>query len=499
MSAVRRLAGAAAGRAARALLREVGVESVESELEQGGYVASGMLTTGTKPFNVFARLVSGAMAQPEMAAANALLDGPAAERFLLACNRKENDEHWHSSAPEWLGKAAMSQRHRFLLLRDLDWSWFNALVFGMRDGAQLAEAVATLEAMREAALSYTRADGGWSTSVGLYLHCYPLNSVQALHLHIVDLAAVGPRYKHLSHKNLSLDAVLTVLREGSISRDLRRRSGRSRCCSDAPPAPSTSSLHARRSSPASSPPVAAPAERARPLLVPPAAQLRSVLRAVWRFLAAADGQTQHSSPPRSGYVCELAPAPAAQVLSYALRAADARAAARAADRTAGADDGVALAAELSRFSLLWRAAQLSDAAAAAAAAAAPSSTCTTQPTAPTPPTAPPLAATRCEPASVDSDGACARYLTVPTPPPILRAPTASPPARRRRRQSAESRRSRACHATRPRRSPAPAATVRAASQRWLCHASAQPQTLLTPLLALLLAPAAAPPPPGVRS
>ena len=57
--------------------------------------------------------------------------------------------------------------------------------------------------MREATLSYTRADGGWSTSVGLYLHCYPLNSVQALHLHIVDLAAVGPSYKHLSHKNLS--------------------------------------------------------------------------------------------------------------------------------------------------------------------------------------------------------------------------------------------------------------------------------------------------------
>ena len=28
----------------------------------------------------------------------------------------------------------------------------------------------------------------------------------------------------------------------------------------------------------------------------------------------------------------------------------------------------------------------------------------------------------------------------------------------------------------------PAATVRAASQRWLCHASAQPQTLLTPLM-----------------
>ena len=366
------LSSAADFRAARALLREVGVESVESELEQGGYVASGMLTTGTKPFNVFARLVSGAMAQPEMAAANALLDGPAAERFLLACNRKENDEHWHSSAPEWLGKAAMSQRHRFLLLRDLDWSWFNALVFGMRDGAQLAEAVATLEAMREAALSYTRADGGWSTSVGLYLHCYPLNSVQALHLHIVDLAAVGPSYKHLSHKNLSLDAVLTVLRE---ELDLARSPASvweeplllgcaarsfdvvSACAQVVAGLVATGRRAGREGG---------------PLLEPPAARLRSVLRAVWRFLAAADGRTQHSAAALWLRLQELAPAPAAQVLSYASRAADARAAAeRAADRTAGADDGVALAAELSRFSLLWRAAQLSDAAAAAAAAAAP--------------------------------------------------------------------------------------------------------------------------------
>ena len=151
------------------------------------------------------------MTQPEMAAANALLDGPAAARFLLACNRKENDEHW-ADGREWVGKASMSARHRFLLIKDLSWRWFNCLTFGMRGGAALAEAVATLEAMREAALAYTRADGGWSTSVGLYLHCYPFNSVQALHLHIVDLGATGPTFDALAHKNLPLDDVLHVLR-----------------------------------------------------------------------------------------------------------------------------------------------------------------------------------------------------------------------------------------------------------------------------------------------
>ena len=53
------------------------------------------------------------MTQPEMAASNALL-GDAGRRYVLCCNRAENDEHWQSSAPEWVGEASMSQRHRFL-------------------------------------------------------------------------------------------------------------------------------------------------------------------------------------------------------------------------------------------------------------------------------------------------------------------------------------------------------------------------------------------------
>ena len=316
----------------------------------------------------------------------------------------------------------MSQRHRFLLLRDLDWSWFNALVFGMRDGAQLAEAVATLEAMREAALAYTRADGGWSTSVGLYLHCYPLNSVQALHLHIVDLAAVGPSYKHLSHKNLSLDAVLTVLRE---ELDLARSPASvweeplllgcaarsfdvvSACAQVVAGLVATGRRAGREGG---------------PLLEPPAARLRSVLRAVWRFLAAADGRTQHSAAALWLRLQELAPAPAAQVLSYALRAADARAAAeRAADRRRAP-------------TMAWRWLRSSHGSRCCGAPLSSTRrrpppppprrrTYTTQPTVPTLPTAPPPA-TRLR-APQRGLRWCLAGPTVPTPPPILRAPTAA--------------------------------------------------------------------------
>ena len=95
-------------KALRALLREYGVKKLEDELAAGGLVKDGKLTTGTKPFNLFARLGAGEMSQPEMAASNALL-GEAGSRFVVCCNRAENDEHWQSSAPEWVGKASMSQ------------------------------------------------------------------------------------------------------------------------------------------------------------------------------------------------------------------------------------------------------------------------------------------------------------------------------------------------------------------------------------------------------
>ena len=98
----------AAFKALRALFREYGVQKLEDELAAGGLVKDGKLTTGTKPFNLFARLGAGEMSQPEMAASNALL-GKAGSRFVVCCNRAENDEHWQSSAPEWVGKASMSQ------------------------------------------------------------------------------------------------------------------------------------------------------------------------------------------------------------------------------------------------------------------------------------------------------------------------------------------------------------------------------------------------------
>ena len=135
------------------------------------------------------------------------------------------------------------------------WTWFNVLTMGLVDVAKadavhhdeeemrgeeanielnirtLESALACLRTMREAAYAFVKEDAksGWSlreknvfqketnqhvvelADIGLFFHCYPLCSVNSLHLHIVDLSEVGPTYEACRFKNLSMDMVLTAL------------------------------------------------------------------------------------------------------------------------------------------------------------------------------------------------------------------------------------------------------------------------------------------------
>lgn len=223
----------------RGLLRDAGVHKLLAELQAGGFVDDAeMLTIGTKPFNVFARIASGVMVQPDMEEEmNAL--GAWSETFVIAKNRPECDEHWEESGDEWLGKASMAQRHRFLTTKDLSWWWFNVLVFGMRDTEQLKAAVAVLKQMQAAALAFTKARG-WSDKIGLYMHVYGHASVNSLHLHVVDLSVAGPTHAHLAFKNLPLEIVLQVLQaELEVASAKGGASGGAPSASLLPPSPSS--------------------------------------------------------------------------------------------------------------------------------------------------------------------------------------------------------------------------------------------------------------------
>ena len=137
------------------------------------------------------------------------------------------------------------------------WTWFNVLTLGLVDVAKadavhhdeeemrseeadlelnirtLESALACLRKMREAAYAFVKEDAnsGWSlreknvfqketgqhvaelADIGLYFHCYPLCSVNSLHLHIVDLSETGPTYEALRHMRLSMDMVLKALED----------------------------------------------------------------------------------------------------------------------------------------------------------------------------------------------------------------------------------------------------------------------------------------------
>lgn len=109
----------------RNLLRRVDRATNKSNLQQlydrlyeSGFVEGemdiGRLTVGTKPFNVFARIQSRSLLQPpndkvswKGTEAECAKLGEYGDRFVVACNREENDQNWNSKDEAWVGKVTM--------------------------------------------------------------------------------------------------------------------------------------------------------------------------------------------------------------------------------------------------------------------------------------------------------------------------------------------------------------------------------------------------------
>lgn len=208
--------------ARKLLLNELGGwEALYEELSRSGFVdpETHELTTETAPLNVFARIAAGKMSQPDFQAQQELL-GDYKQKFIICSNRPENDVHWDSEDVEWVGKASMSRRHKLLIIKDLHWQWFNALIFGLvpekQGGLPTKVVVSTLEVMKAAALTYTK-NAGWGGNTGLFVHVFGHNSVNSLHLHILDMSELGPTFWKLDRRNCPLDAVIQVLHEEMAS------------------------------------------------------------------------------------------------------------------------------------------------------------------------------------------------------------------------------------------------------------------------------------------
>jgi hypothetical protein len=217
--------------ACRAELQLYGVDRLRAEL--GGFVdEQGQLTVGTKPFNIFARVAAGVQQmEPDVESAFTRRQpwlGPFKDEFCVMVNKEKRaaatavstykEEHGRMNEDEkeeTKGKAGMSLRHEFLLIKDWHWEWFNILTPGLAPGGMtIYEAIDKLTRMKEAALYYTRnASIPWSKNIGMFFICYPHVGVNSLHMHIIDLEKTGPTFQALHKKLLSIDEVLRALRQ----------------------------------------------------------------------------------------------------------------------------------------------------------------------------------------------------------------------------------------------------------------------------------------------
>ena len=173
------------------------VLKVKNFLYSKGFIgADDFLTTGTNPFNPFARYASRVMPN----------DAPQydiSEEFMVCHNLPENDNQWNdpsSTSGAMAGPDANGPGHVFMTSTNLHWTKFNILTIND---------VSFLERLKVNAEKYVKGRG-WAR-YGFYFHCFPLNSVQSLHLHIVNLDAIGPHFDTQRTKNLHLDDAITVI------------------------------------------------------------------------------------------------------------------------------------------------------------------------------------------------------------------------------------------------------------------------------------------------
>ena len=161
-----------------------------------------ILTTGAAPFNIFARLVTGATKNN----VDQSLLGEYSDRFMVCHNRPENDANWNNPnfhGASMAGPDAYGPGHVFITTKNLGYNKCNILPIILDNDVRF------IGDMLLAAIKYT-VNRNWKNP-GFYFHCYPHNSVQSLHLHVLNMDTIGPTFKTQAHKNLNVYDVLSVM------------------------------------------------------------------------------------------------------------------------------------------------------------------------------------------------------------------------------------------------------------------------------------------------
>ena len=164
--------------------------------------SDGMLTTGIKPFNVFARIANG----DTVNTVNQDTLGIYSDRFVVCHNLPNNDLNWDNPdfpTASMAGPDEYGPGHVFITTKDLSYSKFNILPIIIDNDVKF------LCEMLCAAIKYT-SNRGWDNP-GFYFHCYPHNSVQSLHLHVINKDTLGPSFAKQMGRNLNIYDILSAM------------------------------------------------------------------------------------------------------------------------------------------------------------------------------------------------------------------------------------------------------------------------------------------------
>lgn len=179
-------------------------ERIKKKLIEQGYITdkvNNRLTT-TGPFNVFANIALKTMVNK--ADQSYVRDK---KDWILVHNLTTHDINWDNTkhpGGSMAGPDKQGPGHVFLTTRKLGWEYFNITTIMLHP-----KGLRFLKKLRENAVHYSE-KRGW-VNPRFILHCYPYNSVNSFHLHIVNMDNLGHNYYKNNYKNLSLDDVITYV------------------------------------------------------------------------------------------------------------------------------------------------------------------------------------------------------------------------------------------------------------------------------------------------
>lgn len=142
------------------------------------------------------------------------LGGNGFDDWYRNSTRNSRGEIINCIAPNKNPEASMSAWHQFLCVKSDEWDLFNAMTFGF--GKKSSDMLNMLLELKLIALAWAKDKNIDESDLGCYFHVYPFNSVNSLHMHMVDksIASRGAAWAINEPKNMDILSIIEYFMNG---------------------------------------------------------------------------------------------------------------------------------------------------------------------------------------------------------------------------------------------------------------------------------------------